>query len=79
MIFNSLEYVTLDTFRINLLINLKAFFIHEMIDLLPDKEIMKLIIFSNYNRIINKCCKYLKNTAHIFQANQLRFYYSAQL
>ena len=61
VIFINWEQATLDTFRINLLINLKAFFIHEMIDLnlLPDNTLKKLIVFSNYNRIINKCLKYL--------------------
>jgi hypothetical protein len=61
VVFINLEQSTLDTFRINLLINLKAFFIHEMIDfnLLPDKKLRKFIVFSNYNRIINKCFRYL--------------------
>lgn len=56
------NHSSLDTYRCNLLLSNKIFFIHEKIDFnsFPDKNIKNNMIFSEYNNFPHMCLEYLK-------------------
>lgn len=63
----------IDTYRINLLLSNKIFFIHEKI--INDYDIFKdNIIFSKYDNIVNTCLKYLKLTQQEREALAIKTY-----
>ena len=60
--YSSNYHSSLDTYRCNLLLSNKIFFIHEKIDfdLFPDKKIKDNMIFSDYKDFPFICLKFLK-------------------